>query len=302
MIKKKPLSKKTKAEIKRLRALRKTIKARIKAARKELVVKQKTLLGRFMQEKYNNYEEPQRKGTAKGKPIGFSSTKYSASLYMLTNLTHKDIAKKLKISHGLLRKWNVGKQFNEFVFNHHDEFIQVFVKFINTSINVFYKIEEGLMKKTFRQLSKLDPLSYRSQVQKKFNVSYDMLSDVGGYSDLLMNLLVDRLHAEIVNKLKSSDTGSKLVFLVEIDSIFSVIEHYRGWDFGEDMKKKRALIGTMASNMLIDKTIDIVSKPKMSNDDKKQVCVALKYLKRPVDNIKNSGSSKSKKRRTKQKK
>ena len=55
-----------------------------------------------------NYKEPVRKGTAKGKPIGFSLKKMKAAWWMILHpycLTLKEIAKRSGVSEGVLRVW-----------------------------------------------------------------------------------------------------------------------------------------------------------------------------------------------------
>jgi hypothetical protein len=63
------------------------------------------LLDAFIIDRIKNYDEPQRAGTPKGEPIGFSRKKYNAALLDLYNLKQKVVAEGAGVSHGLLRKW-----------------------------------------------------------------------------------------------------------------------------------------------------------------------------------------------------
>ncbi|MDY6862953.1 MAG: hypothetical protein SVR08_11885 [Spirochaetota bacterium] len=80
------------------------------------------LLAKFIAEKIRSYVEPQRKGTPKGEPIGFSKKKYMASLLMMTGFNQKIIASDLGVSYGLLRNWNTEKPFKKLVEKHNKEF------------------------------------------------------------------------------------------------------------------------------------------------------------------------------------
>lgn len=91
----------------------------------------KSLLEKFLFDKRFNYSEPQKKDIPRGDPIGFSKQKYFASLLLLTNLKQKQIAETLKISHGVLRKWNTEEDFKAMVDKHCQEFLKIVLEFIN---------------------------------------------------------------------------------------------------------------------------------------------------------------------------
>jgi hypothetical protein len=88
----------------------------------------KKLIPRFIRSKLADYAEPTRKGTPKGEPVGFSKTKYCATLYALRDKVLsggedlKAQAKELKVSHGLLRKWRTDPRFKDLVARHEREF------------------------------------------------------------------------------------------------------------------------------------------------------------------------------------
>src|SRR5215475_14209791 len=87
------------------------------------------LLPKFMDSKLAEYVEPTKKGTPKGEAVGFSRTKYKATLYafresVLDNTEDiKAQAKELGISYGLLRKWRSEEKFKNLVSQHEKEFI-----------------------------------------------------------------------------------------------------------------------------------------------------------------------------------
>jgi hypothetical protein len=86
------------------------------------------LLARFIEDKLANYVEPTKKGTPKGEPVGFSRTKYKATLYTLRQRVLSDgegleaQASKLNVSYGLLRKWRSEERFVDLVSQHEKEF------------------------------------------------------------------------------------------------------------------------------------------------------------------------------------
>ena len=87
----------------------------------ELLIEGALLVG-FVNEKLDNYEEPQRKGTPSGQPIGFSRKKYTASLWLLTSANTKDIARSVRVSEALLRKWKIENAFKEKIAQNEIEF------------------------------------------------------------------------------------------------------------------------------------------------------------------------------------
>jgi hypothetical protein len=87
------------------------------------------LLPRFIAEKLADYTEPSKKGVPKGDPVGFSRTKYHATLLALRQKLLADEegleeqAKELKVSYGVLRKWRSEQQFKEMVAQREKEFL-----------------------------------------------------------------------------------------------------------------------------------------------------------------------------------
>ena len=88
------------------------------------------VLEEFIQEKGDGYQEAERKGTPRGEPVGFSKVKYLTSLWMMTNLTLKDVSKKTGVSYGLVRKWHIQERFLHTIKRHCDEFVGLFIEYI----------------------------------------------------------------------------------------------------------------------------------------------------------------------------
>ena len=89
-----------------------------------------TLLSEFIKKMIADYEEPQRKGTPKGEPVGFGRDKYKASLYLLYNTKLVDLAEELNISYGVFRKWKSEKVVQAEVENYLREFTDVFWNYV----------------------------------------------------------------------------------------------------------------------------------------------------------------------------
>lgn len=70
------------------------------------------------------YREPTRKGIPKGERIGFSKTKFRATLWSLTSIEIKKQAEILNVSYGVLRKWRTEEQFAWQVKLHTQSFIR----------------------------------------------------------------------------------------------------------------------------------------------------------------------------------
>jgi hypothetical protein len=74
----------------------------------------------WAKKRLKEYKEPERRGTAKGDPIGFSKKKYHAALLMTLYpqiFGLKDIAREVKASYGMLRLWRTEDQFKKAVEN-----------------------------------------------------------------------------------------------------------------------------------------------------------------------------------------
>jgi hypothetical protein len=82
------------------------------------------LLNEFIQEKATSYQQPSRKGTPRGEPVGFSWEKYYATLLALTEDSLEDQANKLDVSYHVLRKWRSEPEFKKTVQDHMNVFVQ----------------------------------------------------------------------------------------------------------------------------------------------------------------------------------
>lgn len=130
------------------------------------------LLTKFIADKLSNFIEPQRKGTPKGEIIGFSFTKYKASLHMIPHAKMKEIAERLGISYGVLRKWNTEQEFKNMVKKNKEEFNLLLIEQKKRE----QLIMKALKKSSQQQLLKVQELLGGFQTDmKKFKTIFDKL-------------------------------------------------------------------------------------------------------------------------------
>ena len=75
-------------------------------------------LGGFLESRLRQYVEPSREGTPKGQPVGFSRSKYHATLLGLTSLDLHRQAREAGVAYGVLRKWRTETAFKKAVTQH----------------------------------------------------------------------------------------------------------------------------------------------------------------------------------------
>lgn len=169
-------------------------------------------LAKFIDSKLKEYVEPTRMGTPKGETVGFSLTKYQATLFSLREslLDNEDLkaqARKLGISYGLLRKWRSEQSFKELVAQHEKEFVNhLLAGFIYSGYAVFDGVEkaESMLLQALQQAKqkesarKLMPLIY-GKIQADLMKSNATAADLRKYQmhvlDQAIELLADRQSA-----------------------------------------------------------------------------------------------------------
>ncbi len=72
-----------------------------------------SLLTTFIENKIKDYQEPTRKGTPKGEPIGFSKKKFAAALNLISNVYLYTFGDDLEVDYQVLRKWNTEEKFKQ---------------------------------------------------------------------------------------------------------------------------------------------------------------------------------------------
>jgi hypothetical protein len=78
----------------------------------------------FIEERIRYFDEPERRGTPKGDPIGPGKVKYAASLFSaIFGYDLKEIAMGCGVSYGVLRKWRSEEPFKKLVEDHRQGFV-----------------------------------------------------------------------------------------------------------------------------------------------------------------------------------
>ncbi len=155
-----------------------------------------TLMTEFIFEKLDSYIEPERKGTPKGDAIGLSRKKYEASIYNITSLKQKSLARLLDIPYGVLRKWRTEDIYRKELRKNCAEFARRFCNRI-----------ELLAQEEFRLLEAggHDDGAYETHAEKSAQWASD--GDVYGSQlcEIIRDLLEEKL-VEIENRKKSCQT------------------------------------------------------------------------------------------------
>lgn len=144
-----------------------------------------TLMTEFIYDKLDSYIEPERKGTPKGDTIGLSRKKYEASIYNITNLKQKSLARLLDIPYGVLRKWRTEDIYKK-------EFRKHCVEFARRFCNRIELLTQEELR--FREIGSHDDEAHEAYVEK----STQWASDGDVYGSQLCEIIRDLLEAKLV--------------------------------------------------------------------------------------------------------
>lgn len=239
-----------------------------------------TLLRSYMKEKVDHYAEPARKGTPKGEPIGLSRAKYEASLLCLYDLKArhdeglKAVAKTLKISYGLLRKWRTEEAFKKAIEEHIEEFSSLFLDFMNQKHQELKSRWDRLERQSLRKLVKEPLPSIADEVREP-------LSDAQFYSPALVIAISLKVFSaiEALEKQPFADRG--LRFLV-YDFILSYLRD-RPAQKRSPLTEEEVRVGAQLKQALFENLKQIILKPKLSEEDRKEAMVAIKGLEQWIE-------------------
>lgn len=227
---------------------------------------EKTLLEEFIIKKYKNYLEPERKGTPKGDPIGFSRNKYEASLYMLFDLKQKDLAKNLNISYGLLRKWNTEKAFKSIIKGHCIEYAQHVLTYLREKVNTELQQYDELLQKP------IDEIAAYTQPHWDFKE----FGDYKIYNPIL----------KVMIAIFFSDTAEKVVpendlpFMSTLLAVIGAFRHFSGIKMPESLKEAENKALKSLEKTLLQRVKDILLKKTITEKDKKQAVFLLSIMER----------------------
>lgn len=226
-------------------------------------MKKLTLLQNFIEGKLAAHSEPRRKGKPKGEPIGFTTAKYAVSLYSLYDIYGakgglKALAKKSGVSYGVIRKWRTELSFTKLVKKHCREFARVFVHRIEERAQLGVNPLEQYIKSTPKPKLK-NP--------KPPSVTYEEFLDVRLYS-LQLWVAIEKERKKVQRDLAFSAEALTVLRLAKPAGKPPEILAL------ERLAKKRLSLS------MLDKVINILQKPKHTEDEKKTALYSLGLLRR----------------------
>lgn len=227
--------------------------------------KHDTLLSRFINDRVKHYIEPSRQGTPRGETIGFSDVKYLATLSCgLIQEKQKEIAEELKISHGLLRKWNTEEPFKKLMERHCREFATVFMQNIRERIARREALNEAYFAQSVQAIASQSPPS----------MSYEEIADAKLYSEKVHFFIAKAFDAEIktVSEKKNFTMQMELLAMIGVLKFFSGIKENKTITEKEEMLRKKLL------EAMVNDCIEVLQKPTLSKEDRKTILVTLKFV------------------------
>jgi len=218
-----------------------------------------TLLSEFINTKINAYQEPVREGTPKGEAIGFSRKKYVANLFMMTNLTQKEIAKKSGVSFGSLRNCNMQEPFKKMLEKNCLEFAAI----------VFHRI----CLKTSRDIEILDNyIEGLTDDEPADHIDMRLWSevkDINNYGRKLKQTIESTIN-QIIRKL----SGSTLNAYEQIfGRFFRLLRNENYQPSKDEIKLERAL-----SKLRAETALKILEREKLTKKQRRQISEIIKLL------------------------
>lgn len=221
-----------------------------------------TLLQQFIKEKKTNYVPPERKGTPKGDPIGFSAEKYEATLLMLTDLKQKDIADKVGASHGLLRKWNTEELFREEVKRHHVQFVVHYIEYLaNKTMGGVEEMQKGMS----------NPEARDREDRIAHVVRLDELKDSAHYSSMLKELLAKALADAL-------EQATKRGFTAFLGTALNAVQLLSDKADNQKIRQVRSVLLRQSQRQIIREIRATLENPSPSEEERQRAIFMLNLL------------------------
>lgn len=222
-----------------------------------------SFLQTFMARRLSSYVEPERAGTPRGEPIGFSAQKYAAVLYCLTNRPLKEIAKEIKVSYGLLRKWRTEDKF-------WDVFDETVTEFADTVINHLKKradkqkeLRDDYFSKSVDEMIKMYPMF----------LNWDEFLDIKLYFQGLVLFLFGKAKRHLEALVDEDDLDS-LSFWYQLKGFINCLTTYTSESVEEYNKEFGDVIDTENKKMQEISylaCLNLLRKEKLSEEDRKML-------------------------------
>lgn len=219
-------------------------------------MKPSSLIKGFIKQKREAYTEPVYLGST---PEGLSEKKFTTSLFTaLTNFPLETIAKKLSISHGLIRKWRTEDPFKKAELEHLVEFLDFFV----------HKTKEIL-----EEWTRL--VGSGSSIQKGEEGFQALIDDYGKYSPRLQALILD----EFLNTILPAEPALSLfAYQLGMALLSSQVKGRKKKELVEKLNNR--LIKFQQEQVIagLDRIIEALEKPKLRAIEKRVMTSSLKNL------------------------
>jgi hypothetical protein len=220
------------------------------------------MLADLIHEKAAAYVEPQRKGTPRGQEVGFPLKKYIATLVELTNIPAKQVAEKLGVSFGLLRKWKTERRYWMLVGEHHQELSRRYWDYIKDYTNREWA--------TLEEMIQLSPNDFAATEIKSFLIE-PIFND---------SFLYNRSMSPALNPFGRQ--GSKLTDK-ECAVVFAGIEILQavGWMAPKNPEREREQAIKWIPSMLSELR-ELFTRENLTDDDKRRGIIVLQSIQRDL--------------------
>jgi len=165
------------------------------------------VIERFIEEQLKGYKEPQKRGKvlSRGETVGFSKQKFHASLMVaLTEKSLVHISKKVDVSNGVLRRWNIEKPFKEEIKKNRNQFAEYYLEFIFFQIENLIRNDNFPLRENIPKITSAirDSEHFSVLVWKEINIVFRNYKNQ--LRQLLPNLQINKLSFKTLGEIKTA--------------------------------------------------------------------------------------------------
>lgn len=175
----------------------------------------KSLLDAFMLQTLKDYKEPERKGTPKGQPIGFSLKKHDAALLSLKKIPLKQQSEMLNMSHGLLRKWRTEGPFRKKITELEAYFISNLIDHLGNRGELQKKLADDYFQNSVAYITKNPPPE----------LTWNEFNDLKYYSPHLVATIFvtfPKIYESVIKRIEEITSDSSIVWSDEDRLLYAV--------------------------------------------------------------------------------
>ena len=209
-----------------------------------------TLLVRYIKEELRGYKEPERKGTPKGDPIGFSAKKYKTVLLSLTSMKVEEIAKEVNVSYGLLRVWRTEQHYKKTLEEHTRHFARLFAE------DLLFLMEKRRV---------VIPERKDDYALALLPSDYLRFKDVTIFNKNLLQAVYDQIRLLVKNNLETWQ--KQKTYLSMAGEVFSIRKGYITYtaEGSREVKKDSPIVHEDSSGVILFDFVGIFEKPWQSD-------------------------------------